>query len=1304
MKTIKNQIIFLVIICCFVSITKIFSQNTIRVQDGKIFTSCNEEIVMRGVNEMFIWSQDRTGERILPEIAKTKSNAVRLVWTTEGAENEFDALINNSIKNKMIPVAELHDATGDFSKLQQLLDYWKKPAVLATIQKYKKWLIVNIGNEVGNGSESTAQWVNYYKDAITQLRDAGIDTPLMIDCGGYGNRESYFLEGGNELLEFDPLKNIIFAVHTYWTNGDDQAKVDRLNVMITEAKSKKLPYIIGEGPQKVASPVACGQSFPYVEMMKRLQEESIGWLSWSWGAVDNNDCGSPNSELDITTDGKYGNWATQFAEEMCVTDVNSIQNTSIIPPSMLDPSVASCGTTFTINASTNVAGGTISPSGNVIVYEGDNQIFDITSNIGFKIGDILVDGTSVGAVTTYTFSNVSANHTIKVIYEDVPLPPQLPYVDGKPQVIPGKIKATSFDLGGETVAYHDTTSGNDGDGIRQEEDVDTEFGGNEGNIGYTADGEWVEYTVNVLESGIYTIDVLVASAVSNGAYHIEFDGKDVTGLQNVSATGGWTSYSSQKISNIMLDAGEQVMRMFIDKGSFNFSTIKLTRESDAGGDTRPAPVIPNQPSFVTDVYRNMFVESGRSEAAVQQKLDQLWNRYFVNGDATSERLMYEVGNDMAYILDTGNDDIRSEGMSYGMMICVQLDKKEAFDKLWKFVKTYSQHKPGDAREGLFSWQLNTTDYGMIDPNSAPDGEEYFVTALFFADARWGSQQGTGSFNSETDVFNYKAQANYILDNMINKASANSGQCPTNLIDLNEKQIVFTPCGDSAQFTDPSYHLAAFYDLWALYADNNNELWADMATRSRDYLLPRAAHPVTGLTPDYSGFDGSPKDDLNRGHFGFDAWRVIMNMGFDFAWFQKSKNNTQTIINNQIDFFKDKPNYEGSWSLDGSTPITFDHNPGLVACNAVGSLALADAKVWPFVDELYELSPPSGKYRYYDGLLYMMSYMHLAGTFKIYKPTASENNAPIAMFTSSVVSGTVPLQVNFDASSSSDPDGDAITYTWSFDDGTSATGVTASHTFLQARDYNVTLTVSDGTLQTSKTKIISVRDDNTPINCTFNTPMNTALPSISKTYDYIFVLGNGPDLSNVTNFGINWGLANNGLWQLSMSTNNGSPSWWVNFLPKVTQNFNQSKPEITITGSGFTGLDGEYWAALDNGNFVLVSKTGQFTIYFSTTNVKPSCEITIASRFQQNGTIKAEEFVVWPNPVEDIISIAPIHQNVKSNREMFLFNLNGQIIKKKKFNDKQTMKVRTSDLAKGIYVMEIRNNDLGTTTVKKIIKK
>ncbi|MEM6829826.1 MAG: carbohydrate-binding domain-containing protein [Bacteroidota bacterium] len=271
----------------------------------------------------------------MSEIAKTGSNAVRLVWTTEGDENEFDQLIQNSLDNNMIPVAELHDATGDFSKLQLLLDYWKRPAVLDLIQKHKKWLIVNIGNEVGAGGETVQQWVDYYKDAITQLRDAGIDAPLMIDCGGFGSFEHYFLQGGEELLAHDPLHNVIFSVHTYWFGGTSADKIQRLNNMVADARSKKLPYIIGEGPQLAASPSFCNEIFPYTEMIDILQREKIGWLSWSWGLVNNNDCGAPNSVFDVTTDGTFGNWATPFAEEISTSDPNSIQNTSIIPESLL---------------------------------------------------------------------------------------------------------------------------------------------------------------------------------------------------------------------------------------------------------------------------------------------------------------------------------------------------------------------------------------------------------------------------------------------------------------------------------------------------------------------------------------------------------------------------------------------------------------------------------------------------------------------------------------------------------------------------------------------------------------------------------------------------------------------------------------------------------------------------------------------------------------------------------------------------------------------------------------------------------
>lgn len=407
---------FLILFYCF-GVVGASAQGTIYVEDGGIYSSCGEEIVMRGFNEMFVWSNDKTGTTILPEIAKTGSNAVRLVWLTTESATEFDELIGNTIENQMIPVAELHDATGDFSKFQELLDYWTQTEVLATIQKYKKWMVVNIGNEVGDGSETVAEWVTYYQDAITLLRHAGVDTPLMIDCGGWGNQERYFLEGGEELLEFDPLHNIIFSVHTYWTDAGDQAKLDRLNTMISDAKSKNLTYVIGEGPQLVASPSACEDEFPYSEAMRILLEEKIGWLSWSWGAVNNGDCGTPNSKLDITTNGVFGSWGTTFAEALNISDPNSIANTSIIPESMSDALDAGCGSFFTISASSG-EGGIVFPSDDFLIREGNDRDFFIRANSGYRVSDVMVDGSSVGPLEDFTFSNVTSDHTLVVTFED----------------------------------------------------------------------------------------------------------------------------------------------------------------------------------------------------------------------------------------------------------------------------------------------------------------------------------------------------------------------------------------------------------------------------------------------------------------------------------------------------------------------------------------------------------------------------------------------------------------------------------------------------------------------------------------------------------------------------------------------------------------------------------------------------------------------------------------------------------------------------------------------------------------------
>ena len=138
-------------------------------------------------------------------------------------------------------------------------------------------------------------------------------------------------------------------------------------------------------------------------------------------------------------------------------------------------------------------------------------------------------------------------------------------------------------------------------------------------------------------------------------------------------------------------------------------------------------------AFYSGVYRNVFKEFGYCEEEIVNKVEDTWNKLFYGDEDT--KIYYPVGEKEGYILDTGNIDVRSEGMSYGMMMCVQMDKKEEFDRLWTWAKRYMQHDSGEY-ESYFAWSLNT-DGTRRAQGPAPDGEEFFAMALFFASNRFG---------------------------------------------------------------------------------------------------------------------------------------------------------------------------------------------------------------------------------------------------------------------------------------------------------------------------------------------------------------------------------------------------------------------------------------------------------------------------------------------------------------------------------------------------------------------------------------
>ena len=376
-------------------------------------------------------------------------------------------------------------------------------------------------------------------------------------------------------------------------------------------------------------------------------------------------------------------------------------------------------------------------------------------------------------------------------------------------------------------------------------------------------------------------------------------------------------------------------------------------------------------AFASGTYRNLFKQYlGKSDQEIQARLDAAWNQLFYGNDE-SERVYYPVGADMAYIMDIGNGDVRSEGMSYGMMIAVQMDKKEEFDRLWKWAKTYMYQADGPF-QGYFAWHC-TPEGEQIDANPASDGEEWFATALFFASARWGDGEG---------LYEYRVQAQEILDVMLHKEANNLA---TAMFDPEQKQVVFVPMvGHVSSFTDPSYHLPAYYELWARWAERDNEFWSEAAQVSREHFR-KAAHPQTGLMPDYANFDGTPYGTDDHKDFRFDAWRTLSNVAVDDAWFaadpwqvEQSDRVLEFLASQGLD------TYPNQFTLDG-TPLSSDHSTGLVSMAAVAALAADPETGKPFVQELWEVQIPSGKWRYYDGMLYMLGMLHVSGNFRIYIP-------------------------------------------------------------------------------------------------------------------------------------------------------------------------------------------------------------------------------------------------------------------------------------------------------------------------------
>jgi len=391
--------------------------------------------------------------------------------------------------------------------------------------------------------------------------------------------------------------------------------------------------------------------------------------------------------------------------------------------------------------------------------------------------------------------------------------------------------------------------------------------------------------------------------------------------------------------------------------------------------------------FATGHYRNLFAENGHSTQEADVKISGAFQQLF-HGGPTNQAIYFPAGTNangpLAYISDTHNEDVRSEGMSYGMMIAVQLNQKAEFDAIWNWAMTYMYHPSTNSPAyGYFSWSVTTN--GMPnDEMPAPDGEQYFAMSLYFASGRWGNGPG---------IYSYRAAANRLLGDMKNRAiitgaTIAGARTVGALFDPNCRMVRFSPVTNIWDHTDPSYQLPAFYELWARWGqEQDREFWSQAAAASREFFQ-RAANPVTGLTPDYANFDGTPwaaPRKTNSINFEYDSWRNVMNWSVDWAWWAKDKRERQLSDRIQA-FFESKgiDSYGDLFTLDGRQ-LDNDHSAGLVAMNAVAGLAATNPRASKFVEDLWNTPVPTGQWRYYDGMLYMLGMLYCSGEFRIWTP-------------------------------------------------------------------------------------------------------------------------------------------------------------------------------------------------------------------------------------------------------------------------------------------------------------------------------
>jgi oligosaccharide reducing-end xylanase len=369
------------------------------------------------------------------------------------------------------------------------------------------------------------------------------------------------------------------------------------------------------------------------------------------------------------------------------------------------------------------------------------------------------------------------------------------------------------------------------------------------------------------------------------------------------------------------------------------------------------------PLFAPASYPNAFRDLlGVSDADISNKINSTFNQLF-HGDPQTQAIYYPSGTDQAYIRDIYHDDIRTEGIGLGMIITVELDKRDEFDRLWRYAKA------SQAANGYFPSFCYS---GDAVPCYDPFGLQQIATALLLARGRWQDTPG---------AIDYGQEASALLDLIRYKEADDCGivRDVTGTFDPKSDLPYDTPTPASAKISRPSIAMPAYYELWG--QATGDPFWSKATAAARAYWQA-SANKITGLMPQRATFDGSPVEGWDT--FEPEGYRTLINMALDRIWFG-SEPWVQDESDLLLQFFDGQgfATYGMIYSINGGNPIDPSHEPSLVAANGAVALIASTSKRTEFINAVWNLDVPAGPYRYYIGLMDMLALLILSGQMQVY---------------------------------------------------------------------------------------------------------------------------------------------------------------------------------------------------------------------------------------------------------------------------------------------------------------------------------